>query len=105
LDESRAERRQCLGWHGARLLDGGDAPAADGDDQRDDPTDDALLDRRLGEAIIQREEQDEATIGVPTERMPAAAAAAENLSSAHRQISATTIGQYRAMATWYRQGT
>ena len=42
---------------------------------------------------------------MPTERMPAEAAAAENLSSAHRQISATTIGQYRAMPTWYRQGT
>jgi trans-aconitate methyltransferase len=42
---------------------------------------------------------------VPTERMLAEAAAAENLSSAHLQVSATTIGQYRAMATWYRQGT
>jgi hypothetical protein len=41
---------------------------------------------------------------VPTERIPAAAAAAANLSSAHRQISATTIGQYRATAIWYRQG-
>ena len=37
--------------------------------------------------------------------MPADAAAAEDPSSAHRQISATTVGQYSAMATWYRQGT
>jgi SAM-dependent methyltransferase len=29
----------------------------------------------------------------------------QNLSSADRQISASTIGQYRAMATSYRQGT
>jgi SAM-dependent methyltransferase len=29
----------------------------------------------------------------------------QNLSSAHRQISASTIGRYRAMATPYRDGT
>ena len=29
----------------------------------------------------------------------------QNLSAAHRQISASTIGQYRAMATPYRDGT
>jgi trans-aconitate methyltransferase len=42
---------------------------------------------------------------VPTKSMPARAPAAENLSSAHRRISTTTTGQYRAMATAYRQGT
>jgi hypothetical protein len=36
--------------------------------------------------------------------MPAAPAEAEDLSSAHREISATTIAQYRAMATSYHQG-
>ena len=29
----------------------------------------------------------------------------QNLSAAHRQISASTIGQYRAMAAPYRDGT
>ena len=29
----------------------------------------------------------------------------QNLSAAHRQISASTIGRYRAMATPYRDGT
>ena len=29
----------------------------------------------------------------------------QNLSAAHRQISASTIGQYRSMATPYRDGT
>jgi hypothetical protein len=33
LDESLAERRQFLGWRYARVLDGGDAPAADRHDQ------------------------------------------------------------------------
>ena len=41
-------------WRCARLLDGRDAPAADGDDQRDDPSDGALLDRGLGAAVIRR---------------------------------------------------
>jgi SAM-dependent methyltransferase len=29
----------------------------------------------------------------------------QNLSAAHRQISASTLGRYRAMATRYRDGT
>ena len=29
----------------------------------------------------------------------------QNLSAANRQISASTIGQYRSMATPYRDGT
>jgi hypothetical protein len=33
LNESLAERRQFLGWRYARILDGGNAPAADRDDQ------------------------------------------------------------------------
>ena len=74
LDESLAERRQFLDWRCARLLDGGDAPAADGDDQRDDPSDGALLDRRLGAAVIRREEQNEAPLryqgGMPATRVP-----------------------------------
>jgi hypothetical protein len=60
LDEFLAERRQCLGWGGAGSLDRGDAPAADSYDQRDDPTDGALLERSLGAAVIEGEEQDEA---------------------------------------------
>jgi hypothetical protein len=86
LDESLAERRQCLGWGGAGFLDRGDAPAADGDDQRDDPPDGALLDGRLDGAIIKGEEYDETTIGCQPSACVRATAAAKELSSAHRQI-------------------
>jgi hypothetical protein len=63
LDKSLAERHQRLGWRGAGFLDGGDAPAADSDDQRVDPTDGTVLDRGMGAADIEREEQDEAALG------------------------------------------
>jgi hypothetical protein len=63
LDESLAQRRQCLGRRGTRFLDGGDTPAANSIAQRDDPANGALLGRGLAAAGIQREKQDQAALG------------------------------------------
>lgn len=87
LDEFLAQRGQRLGRCRAKLLDGGDAPAERGDDQRDDPAGGTLLGRGLGAADLEREEQDEAALRGQPGATPATSVQVESVRNSAAPIS------------------